>query len=162
MIGRFLFWLLLAWPTPALIAGALGWKGIWGSGSATVDYLIPIPVAGGVFHAMSFIAISALLVSAPRWPGILRGIAHAVLFGISLAGALLIFDPERREWTAEPFGDLTRRRIVEHRPVFEEQRRKLVRLDAGCLEQAARLLIPRDVDPPVRNEIAGEEVLDRV
>src|SRR5262245_4267905 len=41
---RFFLWLLLAWPTPALIAGALGWKGVWGSGSALADYLIPIPV----------------------------------------------------------------------------------------------------------------------
>jgi hypothetical protein len=101
---RFFLWLLLAWPTPALIAGALGWKGVWGSGSALVDYLIPIPVAGGVFHAMSFIAISVLLVSTPRWPGALRGLPHAVLFGISLVGAFLVFDLERRQLVQNPVG----------------------------------------------------------
>ena len=37
-----LLWALVAWPLPALIAGALGWKGIWGSGSALVEFLIPL------------------------------------------------------------------------------------------------------------------------
>lgn len=53
--------LLLAWLTPALIAEALGWNGIWGSGSALVDYLIPVPVAGGVLHVPTF-AVSALII----------------------------------------------------------------------------------------------------
>lgn len=40
---------------PALIAGALGWKGVWGSGSALADFLIPIPVAGGVLQVPTFL-----------------------------------------------------------------------------------------------------------
>jgi hypothetical protein len=101
---RFFLWLLLAWPTPALIAGALGWKGIWGSGSAMADYLIPIPVAGGAFHAMTFIGVTVLLATQPRWPVLLRGLARGVLLGISLAGALLLFDLERRRLTENPVG----------------------------------------------------------
>lgn len=55
------FILLLAWLTPALIAELLGWKGIWGSGSALVEYLIPVPVAGGVLHVPGF-CIAALII----------------------------------------------------------------------------------------------------
>lgn len=57
--------LILAWVTPAAIAGMLGWSGIWGSGSAFGEYLIPIPVAGGVFHVPSF-AIAAGVILASR------------------------------------------------------------------------------------------------
>ncbi len=53
--SRLLLLTLVAWPLPALIAGALGWQGVWGSGSAMTDYLIPIPVAGGVFHLPTFV-----------------------------------------------------------------------------------------------------------
>lgn len=46
----FAVWAVIAWIVPAAIAGALGWKGIWGSGSAFADYLIPIPVSGGGYQ----------------------------------------------------------------------------------------------------------------
>jgi hypothetical protein len=101
---RWFLWLLLAWPAPALIAGALGWKGIWGSGSALVDYLIPIPVAGGVFHAMSFAGVTVLLLSQKQWPALLQGAARGLLLGVSLVGALLLFDLERRRLTQNPVG----------------------------------------------------------
>lgn len=56
--------IFLIWLTPALIAGILGWSGIWGTGSAFVEYLIPLPVAGGVFHipglVVSIIALKIL------------------------------------------------------------------------------------------------------
>lgn len=54
----------LIWLTPAMIAGMLGWSGIWGSGSAFTEYLIPLPIAGGAFHIpgliFSFIALKTL------------------------------------------------------------------------------------------------------
>ena len=53
--------LFLIWFTPALIAGMLGWSGIWGTGSALVEYLIPLPVAGGVFHVPGLIVSAAAL-----------------------------------------------------------------------------------------------------
>ena len=61
--------LILAWITPALIAGALGWSGIWGSGSALIEYLIPIPVAGGVFHVPSFVVAAAIILSSRKSAG---------------------------------------------------------------------------------------------
>jgi hypothetical protein len=89
---RFFLWLVLAWPTPALIAGALGWKGVWGSGSALGDYLIPIPVAGGVLHTMTFIGVSVLLLSQKAWPAPLQGLARGALLGLSLCGLALLLD----------------------------------------------------------------------
>ncbi|MEL6870548.1 MAG: hypothetical protein AAFO81_12170 [Pseudomonadota bacterium] len=60
--------LLLAWIAPALIAGALRWPALWGSGSALVDYLLPLPLTGGVIHLPSFAVFVAVLVIAERWP----------------------------------------------------------------------------------------------
>ena len=61
MLYLFIF---LIWFTPAMIAGMLGWSGIWGTGSAFIEYLIPIPVAGGAFHIpgliISFLALKIL------------------------------------------------------------------------------------------------------
>lgn len=91
-MARFLFWLALAWPAPALIAGALGWKGVWGSGSALADYLIPIPVAGGVFHVMTFACVTAVLVTQAKWPPMLQGAARGILLGLSLAAFALLLD----------------------------------------------------------------------
>lgn len=89
---RYFLWLLLAWPAPALIAGALGWKGIWGSGSALTDYLIPIPVAGGAFHAATFTGVTLLLATQPRWPVLPRGLVRGLLLGLSLCGVALLLD----------------------------------------------------------------------
>ena len=91
-MSRFLLWLALAWPTPALFAGALGWKGVWGSGSALADYLIPLPVAGGALHAMTFAAVSALLLSQKSWHARLQGLARGVLLGLALCGLALLLD----------------------------------------------------------------------
>lgn len=79
----FFLWTVFAWITPAAIAGAMGWKGIWGSGSAFADYLIPIPVAGGVLHLPSFILVSLILFTQPwaRRPGsYVRGLLLAGVF----------------------------------------------------------------------------------
>lgn len=57
---RYLF-LILIWFTPAAIAGMLGWSGIWGTGSAFIEYLIPVPVAGGVFHLPGLVVSFILL-----------------------------------------------------------------------------------------------------
>lgn len=58
--------LLAAWLTPALIAGVLGWTGIWGTGSALVEYLIPLPVAGGALHVPSFAVLLGVVFSLER------------------------------------------------------------------------------------------------
>lgn len=91
-------WLLVAWPAPAIIAGLAGWTGIWGAGSAFHDYLIPIPVAGGVFHVPSFVVATTIVfghgaggarsVLGQRW-------LAPTLLGVALIGALFLVDLER-------------------------------------------------------------------
>lgn len=58
--------LILAWITPAVIAEALGWSGIWGGGSALGDYPTPIPVAGGVLHVPSFVVAAGVIFAARK------------------------------------------------------------------------------------------------
>lgn len=66
------FILILAWVSPALIAEMLGWKGIWGSGSAFLGALIPLPVSGGIFHVVSFAVASTVILSEKQIPPALR------------------------------------------------------------------------------------------
>jgi len=91
----FIIWALVAWVTPALVAGALGWNGIWGSGSALGDYLVPFPVAGGMLHVPSFVFAAVLALA---WPAIAPGMAGAlrgVCIGLALTGAAMLVDLER-------------------------------------------------------------------
>lgn len=83
-------WVLLAWPLPALVAGALGWKGVWGSGSALTDYLIPIPVAGGVLHVPSFVICGVVVMALPAAGDSAAGRMRAFLFGMAAAGFLML------------------------------------------------------------------------
>lgn len=85
---RLILWTLIAWPLPALIAGGLGWSGVWGSGSALVDYLIPIPVAGGLFHMPSFVlgAVAVSMLPSLEYVGASR--LRALLLGVAIAGLL--------------------------------------------------------------------------
>ena len=68
--------LTLAWVTPAIIAEILGWRGIWGSGSAFGDALIPIPVAGGCLHVVSFCLSAAIVYREHRLPSSTQNIDH--------------------------------------------------------------------------------------
>lgn len=85
---RLILWTLVAWPTPALLAGALGWEGIWGSGSALVDYLIPVPVAGGALHVVSFVLCGAAVARIPTLGVVGASRMRAALFGVTLVGVL--------------------------------------------------------------------------
>lgn len=89
---RTVLWVLLAWPLPALVAGALGWQGIWGSGSALVDYLIPLPVAGGVLHIPSFALATALVLLLPRASPMAAGHMRSALVGMVVAGVLWLLN----------------------------------------------------------------------
>ncbi len=86
-----LLWAFVAWVAPAAIAGALGWKGIWGSGSAWADYLVPFPVAGGVFHLPSFIVVSLVVFSQP-WAGKRGGWVRGLLLAGMLVGLAMLLD----------------------------------------------------------------------
>lgn len=87
---RFILWVLLAWPLPAVLAHALGWRGVWGSGSALMDYLIPLPVAGGVLHVPSFVVCSLIVLNMPSASAQTAGRMRAFLVGVAVAGVLCL------------------------------------------------------------------------
>jgi hypothetical protein len=101
---RVALWVLVAWALPAAIAGALGWRGVWGSGSAGLDYLIPIPVAGGVLHVPSFVVTTLAVSLAPRFgaTGLQRW--RALLLGLGMVGAMLTFKGPGLRLTENPLG----------------------------------------------------------
>lgn len=90
--SRLLLWVLMAWPLPALIAAALGWQGVWGSGSALTDYLIPMPVAGGALHVPSFVFCGVLMLLLPDSSAIGAARLRALLLGVLLAGLLWLLN----------------------------------------------------------------------
>jgi len=87
---KWFFWLPVAWVTPALIAGAMGWKGVWGSSGALGDYLSPLPISGGFLHVITLVVVSALLATQP-W-GRLAGYARGVFLATALVGVVLLID----------------------------------------------------------------------
>ncbi|MEQ8262790.1 hypothetical protein [Pseudohaliea sp.] len=87
--------LIAAWLTPALIAGALGWTGIWGTGSALVEFLIPVPVAGGVLHVPSFLVLLVTVLFLGRRPAGAAPLVAVVAFAACLAAVAAQVDAER-------------------------------------------------------------------
>jgi hypothetical protein len=85
-------WLVFAWLLPAVIAGTLGWSGVWGNTSAFVDYLVPLPVAGGFLHLLTLGGIVGLLALSRGFPRALRQLVPAVLLGLALAGVVMLAD----------------------------------------------------------------------
>lgn len=88
-------WLLAAWLAPAALAHALDFDAIWGSGSAFVDYALPLPIAGGFLHLLSFVPlfVLAFALSGTAAPQGLRALGPAVLVGAALTGVVLLLDP---------------------------------------------------------------------
>lgn len=114
---RLLLWLLIAWSLPAVIAGALGWRGIWGSGSAFTEFLIPLPVAGGALHVPSFAVATVAVLLLPRLGDAGAARVRALLAGLALAGLLFLLNLQPilvalktgtplplRLWDANPLG----------------------------------------------------------
>jgi len=87
--------LILAWITPALVAGAVGWSGIWGTGSALGEYLIPIPVAGGVFHVPSFLVTAAIILSSRSGTGRMGAYLPVLGFAALVAALSLMLEFDR-------------------------------------------------------------------
>ena len=81
--------LIMAWITPAVIAGILNWKGIWGSGSALFDYLIPIPVAGGALHVPSFALAATVIAIFHKLPASLTRWLPLIALSIALCAQTL-------------------------------------------------------------------------
>jgi hypothetical protein len=89
---RIMGFVLTAWTLAAALGGMLGWRGVWGTGSAFVDYLIPFPTTGGMLHVMTLVPAASLvgLRSAGAEP--LSALARPLLLGLVLAGVLLMFN----------------------------------------------------------------------
>ncbi len=87
--------LVFAWITPAAIAGVLGWTGTWGTGSAFGDYLIPIPVAGGVFHVPSFLIAAGIILANRHSTGQLARYLPVLAFVVLTAALSLMIDFDR-------------------------------------------------------------------
>ena len=100
--------LILAWITPAIIAGVLGCSGIWGTGSAFGEYLIPLPVAGGVFHVPSFAAAAAIILACRSSTGPLTRYLPVLAFSVLAAALSLMIEFDRlNAWLFtdyKPFG----------------------------------------------------------
>lgn len=85
----------LMWILPALIAGALGWPGIWGGGTAFSDLIIPAPITGGIFHVPSFVIALAIVKAYPTFTEQSAAVARAVLISALVLGLLQLIDLER-------------------------------------------------------------------
>lgn len=89
---RIVTYLVSAWLLAPLLAALFGWRGIWGTGSAGPDFLLPWPTTGGALHVPSWLLGVGLVVlrqrvdtAAPWW----AGLGAAVMAG---AGSLLLVD----------------------------------------------------------------------
>jgi hypothetical protein len=132
---------ILAWLAPALIAGALGWRGVWGSGSALVDYLIPIPVAGGVLHVPSFVLLLVLVAKGPQLSAMAAGRARALAMGVALTGAVLLLPPPAWRLSENPLGlFLVVDGVVALLSLLDAPRQPGLRFEAGAL--LALLAVP--------------------
>jgi len=113
------FFLFAGWLTPAVIAGVLGWSGIWGTGSAFVDYLIPVPVAGGFLHVPSFVVLAIVIFAVRRDAAGTRSLLPILAFAVAagVLAAMLDFD-RLNGWLFtdyEPYGSPFR---FEENPLF--------------------------------------------
>lgn len=91
-----------------------GLEGLWGSGSAFADYLIPIPVAGGVLHLPSFIAVSLVLFTQP-WTGRLGGHVRGLLLAGMLVGVVVLLDLDKLQLAATT--DMAGGRLWQEQPL---------------------------------------------
>lgn len=125
---------ILAWMVLLLIAGALGWSGVWGSGSARVDYLIPIPVAGGALHVPSFVLLMVLVVLGPQLSAKAAGRARALALGALLTGGVLLLPPPEWRLSENPLGlFLAVDALVALLSLLGAPRQPGLRLEAGAL-----------------------------
>lgn len=99
-----------------MLAGMLGWSSAWGSGSVVLDYLTPLPVAGGVLHVPILFAVTVVLRTQP-WPQPAAGYARGLLALGTALGAVMLVDLNQldlalttdthgyaRLWQANPAG----------------------------------------------------------
>lgn len=90
-----MLWLATAWFAPVAFAGAAGWKSVWGSGPAYLDYLLPLPITGGFLHVLTLSVVTAMLTTQHSWPPPAAGVARGLLLALALCGAVMLLDPGR-------------------------------------------------------------------
>lgn len=83
------------WLTPALLAGIIGWPGVWGTGSAFGDLLLPLPISGGLYRLPSFVLAILVLRAYPRLPSNMQAMVRAACLAAALCGAFMLLDLER-------------------------------------------------------------------
>lgn len=85
-------YLVAAWLLAPLLAGLAAWPSIWGSGSAALDYLLPLPVSGGVLHLPSLLGGALLLVLRQRGAGAAAWWGRVGTAAMAGAGSVLLID----------------------------------------------------------------------
>ena len=107
---------------------------MWGSGSALVDYLIPIPVAGGALHVPSFVLLMVLVVLGPQLSAKAAGRARALALGALLTGGVLLLPPPEWRLSENPLGlFLAVDALVALLSLLGAPRQPGLRLEAGAL-----------------------------
>jgi hypothetical protein len=89
---RSMGFVLTAWMLAAALGGMLGWRGVWGTGSAFVDYLIPFPTTGGMLHVMTLVPAAGLVSLRSTGVEPFSTLARPLLLGLALAGVVLMLD----------------------------------------------------------------------
>lgn len=89
---------IVVWLTPALVAGALGWSSVWGSGSALFDYLFPLPITGGILHVPSFLVFLGLFIALQRDSSWFRWLAPVAAAIATCAIALQLDFVRLNDW----------------------------------------------------------------
>jgi hypothetical protein len=85
-------YLVAAWLLAPLLAGLAAWPSVWGGGSAALDYLLPLPISGGVLHLPSLLGGALLLVLRQRGAGTAPWWGRVGAAAMAGAGAALLID----------------------------------------------------------------------
>jgi hypothetical protein len=78
-----------------VVAEMIGWKGIWGGGSAFSDLIVPAPITGGIFRVPTFVLALFVIRAYPQSSSVLAGILRAAMLAAALVGLAQLVDLER-------------------------------------------------------------------
>ncbi|MCP5270847.1 MAG: hypothetical protein H6932_06410 [Burkholderiaceae bacterium] len=92
MTLRVALYLIVAWLLAPVIAAAAGWRGIWGTGSAGLDFLLPLPISGGALHVPSWLLGAGLVVLRQSAGGTGARWGRIGALAMAASGAVLLVD----------------------------------------------------------------------
>ena len=90
--SRLIPWAIVMWITPAVVAEMLGWRGVWGGGSAFGDLILPAPITGGILHVPSFVLAILLVMVHPKLADRGASMVRACCASATLLGLAQIID----------------------------------------------------------------------